>query len=466
MTLMTCAAITVVACSRSNGTGNAPPPAEAGGPDAATAHAVTVPRAFADGPHDYRGTIATTTNVSVHLVRSGSKVTGAYAYAKLGTPIGLEGSVAADGSLALDEFVMGSVTGHLDLHGEGADLIGTWSDLSRKKTWPLRLAPGAPLSALLVDAGAAPSANRRAEQCLDDLMCSADEVERLFLAAEDAHDPTFDCARFLDGVGLKKDLVRGRSCLERTASGSSCSEASIDLASAELALMRMDGVGGRRETEAVRKMLASCFQDSTVTGLLEHAAPADSTTPADVCKDLGQTTLVGNECTFRRSAREHDRASLLAKKVAEGLSEKGRALLRAATKAFVTYVEAESAYIYTLFAGGSLRNIFGLNHAAELHTARAKDLAAFTSFVAAATSDDAQREEKALAAATSTVTRVDKIDATKDSDVAQQAWRRYRDAEIALYANVFGKAQGEARVRDSVTAMLTSRRTKEVTTEF
>jgi hypothetical protein len=140
--------------------------------------------------------------------------------------------------------------------------------------------------------------------------------------------------------------------------------------------------------------------------------------------------------------------------------------MRAATKAFDAYVSAEGMHVFSVFAGGSLRIIFGLAVEAKLQAERTKDLAGFAAFVAApVTPADIARagtdSAKALldAMPSSDLPPDAQRDQKKTLDDAQAAWRRYRDAEVAFYTHVF-KAQGEAQVRDAVTTMLTTRRTK------
>lgn len=444
---------------------------------AAVNDAAPPPARLTEGSHDYRGTVATTA-VSMHLGKLGLKVSGAYVYDRIGKPIGLEGAIGEDGTIALDEFVgdrFGKVTGHLTLHLEGRNLVGTWTDLARKKTLPITLAPSAPTTALYIDAGTAPGPNRQAEQCVEDLACPAAEAERLFLAAADAPNDFFDCSRFLDGVGVKKDPVRGRACFERTAGKEKCDGSSPDPAMGELASLRIDGTGGPRDIAGARKLLENCFEDVTVQALRERAdlvAANPSTPPVDFCKDIGGTTLVGNECTGRTTQHERDRSNLLAKTIAAGLDEKGRPLFRAASKAFSEYVSREAALILFQYAGGSIRYILSAGRSIELEQEHGADLVAFGTFNAPTVS----AEELAQAEAARAKACVDTTPADSPTDDAelreqakstrqafvedQRAWAAYRDAEVVFYTHVYGKAQGASKVRDAVLMRLLPRRTK------
>ena len=461
--------LALVGCAK-----KAPPPTPVGtpSPDAAVAIVDAAPPVLGDGPHDYRGTLAKATSIAMHLVRAGTRLTGAYAYSQFGKPIGLEGAVAPDGSIALDELLGDKVTGHLALRPDGRNLVGTWSDLARTRTLPVTLAPSPPLAALLLDAGLAPGLNRRAEQCLADVGCAADEAERLFVAADAAGEDDFDCARWLDGVGVKKDVVHGRACYERIAGHASCYGGSPDLALAQLLALRIDGIGGPRDVAGARTMLASCFEDATVMGLRAHAdeVAANPSAPGlavDFCKEIGGTQLVFNDCALRTRSHEHERASLLAKKAAAHLDATGRTLFLSAAKAFDAYVLADSQHVLAAYAGASVRYVVALGREDGLDAERAKDLAGFETFTApAVTAEDLTRvraeNEKALGAAAPdpSLPPEDRAREQKALDGAQKAWVRYRDAELALHAHVFGPAQGVAHVRDAMTVLLTDRRTK------
>ena len=134
----------------------------------------------------------------------------------------------------------------------GDELVGNWSGPAGAKTFPVRLSPGAPWVTRLADAGAGASLSEQAENCLADAACPALEARRLFVAADDAHEDAIHCFRFLDGAGVGRDVARGRACLERRTGRMNCRGASADLAGAELATMRIDGVGGPRDIDGAR----------------------------------------------------------------------------------------------------------------------------------------------------------------------------------------------------------------------
>ena len=175
----------LVACSRKT-----PPPSVDGSammvPDAGAPLDAAFPSELGEGPHDYRGTLGTKTPLSLHLVRSGDRLFGAYAYTDIGKAIALDGGFAASGRLLLVESVGEKVTGHFDLVLDGVGLRGTWSAAAGNKSFPLTLAPGAPL-AVLVDSGEAPRVARQpAADCLADGDCPAANAERRSVTADDA----------------------------------------------------------------------------------------------------------------------------------------------------------------------------------------------------------------------------------------------------------------------------------------
>lgn len=141
--------------------------------DAGAAVDAGVPTELGEGPHDYRGTLGTKTPLSLHLVRSGDRLFGAYAYTDIGKAIALDGGFATSGRLLLVESVGGKVTGHFDLVVDGVGLRGTWSAAAGSKSFPLALVPGAPLAVLAASGDAPRASDSRAEDCLADGDCLA-----------------------------------------------------------------------------------------------------------------------------------------------------------------------------------------------------------------------------------------------------------------------------------------------------
>ncbi len=309
---------------------------------------------------------------------------------------------------------------------------------------------------LRVDGGIA-SLSDRAEACLASPTCPAAEAARLFVAAADAHDPKLDCFRFLDGAGTRRDPARGRACLERSGDALDCGGSSMSLESAELALMRIDGVGGNVDIGGARRLVEKCFDDATGQAILQHAAAKedDAGTPrADFCKDIGGTTITVNECEMRGNANSDTRLALQAKTIVLGLDPAGRELFAKSDAAFARYVAAAGDYVYEVYFDGSVRNAMALTAKNDLKAVRSKDLAAFSRFVAKDTSPaEVLAAEKRRAAAVRhlhTDTARQKAALRK----AEQAWEVFRDAEVAFYAFVIGPAQGAPRVAAAVRVRL------------
>jgi hypothetical protein len=63
------------------------------------------------GPVTFRGEIAHGLNIEMKLVREGSKLSGSYAYERIGNAILVKGTIDETGSIVLEEFVKGQKTG-------------------------------------------------------------------------------------------------------------------------------------------------------------------------------------------------------------------------------------------------------------------------------------------------------------------------------------------------------------------
>ncbi|WP_438010393.1 hypothetical protein WME89_18210 [Sorangium sp. So ce321] len=321
------------------------------------------------------------------LTRARNNVRGTYKYDSIGVPITIEGTIEPSGAMALTETVNGKATGTLRLQPTGPDLAGEWTDVTGKKVFPLHLAPSAP--------SRPPSLVEQAQACLEDLACPASEVARLFVAAGDAKEVGVDCRRFLSGAGVSRDPARARTCLERDAI-TPCDGDSATLSRAELATMRIDGVGGPVDIADARKLFATCFDDVTKEAVLAHAAAKEHDPKAlalDFC-EKGGTTIVSEECASRRRDDEATRGLLAAKKIAATLDADGKRLLEAANKAFAAYARARVLYVVEVYNGGSMRTMLATNEDRILQKQRADDLEAFAAFKAkATTAEDVARDE-------------------------------------------------------------------------
>jgi hypothetical protein len=318
-------------------------------------------------------------------------------------------------------------------------------------------------SANASDAGRPLTAQQRATHCLDDPICPAVEADRLFRAAEDAREGGIDCFRFSDGDGTKKDLGRARACLERDATSMKCDGSSAGLAQAELAIYRIDGVGGPQDIRAARELFDGCFADVTQQHVLEYAAAREANPAAprvDFCKDYGGTTLTSDECSARARQREATRMALQAKGAASALDDDGKRLLAAASTAFASYAKAMGSYVYQLFKEGSIRNAEALTEETAILSRRTAALAKFATFAPAAIPpQDLERSSRSVDEARRKRTAGSRTpDIRAKIEDAESTWTAYRDAEIALYVHAFGARSTPDAVRSAVLIRLNRER--------
>jgi hypothetical protein len=304
-------------------------------------------------------------------------------------------------------------------------------------------------------AEARPLLNRRAERCLDEPTCTADDADLLFRAADDAHETDLDCFRFLDGQLTKRDLTRARACLDREVDRTSCDGSSAGLAHAELSIMRTDALGGPQDLGGARKIFDGCFDDATKREVLDHAAAKErdpSTPPMDFCRDYGGTTLTSDECGARARTREATRALLQAKQIAVSLNDGSRKRFVLAATAYDAYVNAMGGYIYEVYRDGTVRNSATEELERGLIARRTNELVKFPRFTpSAASKDQVDAAEKRVEDALRKATARAPTPAVRDAvQAAQQAWLAFRDAEVALYTEVHGAQYGVERVRASV----------------
>jgi len=336
--------------------------------------------------------------------------------------------------------------------------------------FPISSAPpsGASVDAALASARASDAARprtlqQRATLCLDDPTCPATEADRLFRAADDAGEGGVDCFRFSDGDGTKKDLARARACLERDAASMKCDGGSAGLEQAELAIYRIDGVGGPQDIRAARALFDGCFADVTQEGVLEYAAAREANPAAprvDFCKDRGGTTITSDECSARARQREATRVALQAKSVAAALDVDGKKLFAAASTAFASYANAMGSYVYELFKEGSIRNAEALAEETALLSRRTAALAKFATFAPAAIApQDLERSSRSVDAARRKRTAGSGTpDIRATIEAAESAWTTYRDAEIALYVHAIGARSTPDAVRSAVLLRLNKER--------
>jgi hypothetical protein len=324
---------------------------------------------------------------------------------------------------------------------------------------------GAPFETPAGDASASSTgASKQAEDCLASPSCPAADAARLLVAASDVHDAGLDCFRFVDGAGTTRDLPRARSCFERRAKSLACDGSSMSLDAAQLAFMRIDGVGGKPDASGARALLDGCYDDVTRAAVLEHAAAKERdprTPPVDFCKEIGGTTITANECAARDAKNTDTTRQLEAKAVVASLDDAGKELFATSERTYGDYVTAMGAFAYEIYIQGTIRSGMALSVEAALKARRVTDLAEFSTFVAKGTStkdvEAAQHASAAALARVGTATPAEKAALQK----TQQAWEAYRDAEVALYSHAFGPKQGTDRVHAAVLVRLELRRAKE-----
>jgi hypothetical protein len=308
------------------------------------------------------------------------------------------------------------------------------------------------------------SLTQRAKACLADVSCSAGEASRLFIAADDARERDASCYRFLDANGTPRDARRARACLERERASlpvNGCHGDSAGDVEAELAVMRIDGIGGTQDIAGGRALVEDCFDDVTREGILAYAMRRE-TEPRGAhvrfCEGVGGTTLIQTDCSLRQCDLAQTRMLLETKRIAANLDDEGKSRLTAATAAYDRYVESQGWLTQEAYAGGSLAPSFALGRKRAVLDGRTRELTRFAAFIAR---DVTEREtvgadravERALA---SVHTSTDNERATLAT--SQDAWRSYREAEVSLYVHVYGARDAEDRVRRTIALRLAKRR--------
>lgn len=310
-----------------------------------------------------------------------------------------------------------------------------------------------------VDAG--PEPMRRASACLADPGCPATEAERLLLAAADAHDAEVDCFRLLDGGITPRDPVRGRACLERTM-GPAC-EGPADLARVELALMSIDGLGGKVDIAAARALVTSCQDDVARAEVLKHADAKErdpNSPPLDICKESTGSKGTSALCRVRLRDTASERLELAAKLVFAPLDDVGKTLFLAAHRAHADYVTAMTFFASTCYGGNAGRSAVGLIMQQRLFDARTQDLAANAAELPTVSSDEVNRAQRSQEAAIAKLRLV--VPAEKTSfRKADEKWTAYRRAELALQEHALGPKYGAPQVRAAISVRLAERRAKD-----
>jgi|GEM_PF-255577 len=128
--------ISMAGCRRSSAPPPAAPAAPAATPQVAEVQGGTAPAAETKY---FKGSIGTSLDLQMKLVRAGDQLSGSYFYQRIGTRINLRGKIAPDGNFTLDEFDQaGKQTGTfqgvwgVDSKDGLATLAGFWSKPNEK----------------------------------------------------------------------------------------------------------------------------------------------------------------------------------------------------------------------------------------------------------------------------------------------------------------------------------------------
>jgi hypothetical protein len=292
-----------------------------------------------------------------------------------------------------------------------------------------------------------------ADACMLEPSCDEDAA-KLASAAIDLGVTAPFCFRLYYGAAVPKDAARARACFERSVGASACDTGSPSLDRLYLATMLLDGQGGAADVARARSLLADCFQDIAVTGVLEQIdkrkAPDPARAPLDFCKDIGGTTLSMGECI----GVDEDRATIAQAAVERRLLEKlGRQdwplveRARVAARDFATKAADVAGDTYRT---GTIASNHNVRTRVALAAARTEALAAIADGKPLPLAD-LVKAEGALAQASREACGQDAARSTL-CDGAKKAFLAYRDVEAELYAKLRGPSGANA-----AKALVTSR---------
>lgn len=298
----------------------------------------------------------------------------------------------------------------------------------------------------------------RAEKCFLDLQCSPAQAEALYRGADDGGAPGVSCFAFYYGINVTRDLPRARACFERQVkAGPACNGSSPDLDRMMLASMLIDAQGGSAEPERAMALLAGCFEDASVQGIKEQAQKrrdlAPSREPLDFCKDEGGTTITIGQCHLVETQRLQANRLRVEREIAPRLDADGKRLSVKAQEAWSAFAAKQAEANADRYRGGSLQSNAQRSGQNELEQRRVEALSHLFEYRLSPGADPAAAD-RAVEGAYKEARQGDAHHA-KLFEAARAAWKRYRDAEIALYVHLFGKGLGEREVKRDVQAMLT-----------
>src|SRR5688500_6043050 len=129
-------ALVVVGCKKSSTPPPTAPPSATPPPPVADVQGGTTP---APATKHFKGSIGSSLDLQMKLVRTGDQLSGSYFYQRIGTRINLRGKIEPNGTFVLDEFDQaGKQTGifkglwGLDSQDGMASLAGLWSKPEEK----------------------------------------------------------------------------------------------------------------------------------------------------------------------------------------------------------------------------------------------------------------------------------------------------------------------------------------------
>jgi uncharacterized protein YecT (DUF1311 family) len=306
----------------------------------------------------------------------------------------------------------------------------------------------------------------RARDCWDDLGCSLEVFQRLYVQADDARSPDVDCFAFFYGDRVPQDARRARACFERSAANHARRKSpSLQVAVLEplyLAAMLIDGEGGPRDVERGRRALH-------LPGVSEAAGSADleeradeavrgarSGKPFDPCESGEATQLRIQMCAQLEEARHVSQVDMALKRLSPRLDPAGRASARAAQKAWDSFALAAQLAVGDLYRDGSMRLSQQAWYARELAKQRVEELGWLSAYrPERADASKVERElDRALKAALAGARDAEQ---RRLMSAAHGAWRASRDADVALGCALAGKTHPASEVARDIRARLARR---------
>ncbi len=313
---------------------------------------------------------------------------------------------------------------------------------------------------------------KEAEHCWDDLGCSLEKAEHLYVAADDGGSTKVNCLFFYYGRGVPKDVKRARGCFERMGDcGPPQSNRSMPpdlLSPMYLAAMLLRGQAGLREPERAKQILETCLAQGK--GVVDPGDPAallnadeklDQGSELDVCEQVAGTSMLTHHCEELWGELKAFEGQKAIRVFAGELDSAGLNLANRANRAFAGFALDSS------LAEG------GLHELALVESRLVYQAAAYasaqeqrTELFKLVTPYAPEANEVTDAELNQAYNRVLKsaIDATQRKRLgdAQTSWSAYREAEVAFIKHVIGKGQDPKVVEHDVRARLTKQRLKEL----